>query len=63
MRVGREIMYEWGVRVGRERGRGCEREGLRVGKENVREDVGGVRVGRGCESGEIEGVRVGRERG
>lgn len=47
----------------RERGRGCEREGLRVGRENVREDVGGVRVGRGCESGEIEGVRVGRERG
>lgn len=61
VRVGREIIYEWGVRVGRERG--CKREGLRVGRENVREDEGGVRVGRGCESGEIEGVRVGRERG
>lgn len=50
-------MYEWGVRVGRERERG--EVGSESVRENVREDVVGVRVGRGCESGEMEGVRVG----
>lgn len=60
--VGRELMYEWGERVGEEWG-----EGVRAGREDVKEDLGGVRVGRerGCEIGEREGVRVGsrEERG